>query len=811
MTAYQTDRSETLSKTTSISNDSPDLTSLKDTIVTENSPRYHSSHWGAFTAERRGENLIIEPFSKDPDPSPILQNIPAALNHPARLSRPLVRRGWLADGPGPDARRGQDDYVEVDWDTALDLAATELKRLGAGGDDEAETQLGRHVFGGSYGWSSAGRFHHAQSHVHRFLNSTFGGYVRSVDTYSTAAGSVILDTVVGNSSRIAREGRWWDHIRNTTELVIAFGGLPTRNLAVSPGGVSQHVARDAIDAATARGCHFVSVSPLADDFDVSDTATRYAPRPATDVAMMLGMAYHLHTSDLVDHDYIAQYTSGWDAMRAYLEGKTDQQPKTPEWAAEICGVPAADIINLAEEAARKRTLITVSYGLQRAENGEQPVWMGVVLSAMLGAKAEGSGFCYALGSMGNHGKPQLAVPLPTLPQGHNRSGDFIPVARISDLLLNPGANYTYRGETRQYGDIKLVYWAGGNPFHHHQDLARLQKAFSRPDTIIVHDSVGTATTCHADIIFPATITAEREDIGASAGDPFLMPMQKLAEPYGQARDDYAIFCDLADRLGCLETYSKGRTAREWLDKIYQKTQGVLAAQGNTAPGLEALMKGGPLELPVSDAPSMMEAFHNDPMGDSLVTENGKIQIFSDLVASTGLPGHPAWIPPQEWLGSELAKTHPFQLVANQPKGKLHSQLDFGPASMACKVEGREVARMNPDDAQALGIKDGDTIVLWNARGATLAVLETSNKVMPSVVQLSTGAWYAPREVAGIGKACVNGNPNTLTSDRPASCFSQGCSGQIGLVSIKKAKGSPPKAVPHHEVLARANVTLTQEI
>lgn len=771
--------------------------------MTDNSPLFHSSHWGAFTAERRGEDVIIKPFDKNPDPSHILQNISSALTHPARLSRPLVRRGWLTDGPGPDTRRGSDDYVEVDWDTALDLAATELKRLGAGSDNEAETQLGRHVFGGSYGWSSAGRFHHAQSHVHRFLNSTFGGFVRSVDTYSSAAGSVILDTVVGNTTRIQREGHWWEHIRDTTELVIAFGGLPLRSLAVSPGGISQHIARDAIETANTRGCHFVSISPLGDDFDASGHATRYAPRPATDVAMMLGMAYHLHANNLVDHDYIANYTSGWDELRAYLEGDTDQQPKTPEWAAEICGVPAADIIKLTEEAARKRTLITVSFGLQRSENGEQPVWMGLVLSAMLGSKAKGAGFCYALGSMGNHGKPQLGVPLPTLPQGHNRSGDFIPVARISDLLLNPGTEYTYRGETRQYGDIKLVYWAGGNPFHHHQDLTKLQSAFSRPDTIIVHDSVGTATTCHADIVFPATITAEREDIGASAGDPFLIPMAKFAEPYGQARDDYAIFCDIAERLGCLETYSKGRTTREWLENMYQKTQGVLAAQGNPAPDIDDLMKRGPLELPVTNNPSMMEAFHADPTGNSLATEDGRIQIYSKLVASTDLPGHPAWLPPQEWLGAELAKTHPFQLVANQPKGKLHSQLDFGPASMACKVDGREVARMNPSDADALEIKDGDTIVLWNARGATLAVLNTSNEIARSVVQLSTGAWYAPRTVTGTGTACVNGNPNALTSDRPASRFSQGCSGQLCLVSIKKAKDSSTETVPHHEVLARS--------
>ncbi|WP_324288936.1 molybdopterin-dependent oxidoreductase [Hoeflea ulvae] len=548
--------------------------------MTENSPRYHSSHWGAFSATREDGQLVIQPFDKDPDPSPILQNMISALNHPARLSRPLVRRGWLTDGPGPDGRRGSDDYIEMDWDKALDIAAAELKRLGGGIPDDGAT-LGRHVFGGSYGWSSAGRFHHAQSQVHRFLNMAFGGYVAAVDTYSSAAGSVILDTVAGNSTRISREGNWWQHIRDTTELVIAFGGMPVRNLSVSPGGSSQHIARDTIRMAAARGCHFASVSPLRDDFNTDANVTRYAPRPGTDVAMMLGMAHHLEAMGLVDHDYISKYTRGWEALNAYLQGHTDRQPKTAEWAETICGVPAAQIRALAEEAAHKRTLVTVSYSLQRAENGEQPVWMALVLSAMLGGTQAGAGFSYALGSMGNHGKPQLAVPLPTLPQGRNGSGDFIPVARISDLLLNPGAQYSYRGTTRRYGDIKLVYWAGGNPFHHHQDLSRLQQAFSRPDTIIVHESMCTATACHADIIFPATMTVEREDIGASAGDPFLMPMQKLTEPYGEARDDYAIFCDLAERLGCADSYSEGRSARDWLKHLYGRTETAMRQRGGT--------------------------------------------------------------------------------------------------------------------------------------------------------------------------------------------------------------------------------------
>ncbi|WP_324288935.1 molybdopterin dinucleotide binding domain-containing protein [Hoeflea ulvae] len=218
------------------------------------------------------------------------------------------------------------------------------------------------------------------------------------------------------------------------------------------------------------------------------------------------------------------------------------------------------------------------------------------------------------------------------------------------------------------------------------------------------------------------------------------------------------------------------------------------------PDFDSFMAGAPLALPLSDEPSMMEAFHADPDAAPLMTQSGRIEIFSELVASTGLPGHPAWLAPAEWLGASLSDTHGFQLVANQPRGKLHSQLDFGATSMAGKIAGREVARMNEEDARALGICKGDIITISNARGATLAAAEPSPDVMPRVIQLSTGAWYAPRRIEGVGIACVNGNPNAVTADRPTSRFSQGCSGQLSLVSVGKYQGQAPAAIRHEDLL-----------
>jgi biotin/methionine sulfoxide reductase len=227
--------------------------------------------------------------------------------------------------------------------------------------------------------------------------------------------------------------------------------------------------------------------------------------------------------------------------------------------------------------------------------------MAVVLAAMLGQIGlPGGGFAYALGSTSNTGKPPLAVPLPTMPTGRNSVSDFIPVARIADMLLNPGEAFDYNGQKLTYPNIKLVYWAGGNPFHHHQDLGRLHRAFARPDTVIIQDSAWTASARHADIVLPATITLEREDIGATAGDPLMIAMHRAVSPYREARDDHAIFSGLAERLAFGEAFTKGRPVRQWLEYLYEPTRRALAERGINAPDFAEFWEQGELALPVQD-------------------------------------------------------------------------------------------------------------------------------------------------------------------------------------------------------------------
>ena len=750
-------------------------------------PLPHSSHWGAFSVRVRDRDVAVVPHPQDADPSALLGNIPASVSHPARIARPAIRRGWLERGPGADERRGCDEFVAVSWPEALDRVGAELSRV-----DSAHGPRG--VFGGSYGWASAGRFHDAQHQLHRFLNLA-GGYVRSVNSYSSGAASVLLPHVIGPQSAVAGTSVSWAEMTGESALVLAFGGMALKNNDVGGGGTSRHVARGHLAAARRRGAEFHLVSPIRDDIPAMVEAVWHPIRPGTDVALMLGIAHTLVTEGLHDRAFLARYCEGWEAFERYLLGHGDGQAKDARWAAGICGLPAAEIASLARRCAGRRTLVTCSMSLQRAEHGEQPVWMSVVLAAMLGQIGlPGGGFAYALGATSNTGKPELAVPLPTLSTGRNGIADFIPVARIADMLLQPGAPFDYNGQRLAYPDAKLVYWAGGNPFHHHQDLGRLRRAFARPHTVIVHDSVWTATARHADIVLPVTITLEREDIGAAAGDPLLVAMHRAVAPYREARDDHAIFAELAERLGFADAFTEGRSVRQWLEHIYEGTRSALAARGVNAPTFDEFWEEGELALPTLPPDrGIVREFRRNPEAAPLPTPSGRIEISSAAIGGFGYadcPGHPAWLPPSEEPG-ERAR-FPLHLVANQPATRLHSQLDFGATSQGSKIAGREPVRIHPQDAAARGIEDGDVVRLYNERGACLAGAVLSEALRPGVVQLATGAWYDPEDPAAPVPFCVHGNPNVLTRDAGTSRLAQGCTGQLTRIEIERFAGPLPR-------------------
>ena len=758
--------------------------------VSNDPPALNGSHWGAFEPiVADGRVTEARPFAKDPDPSPLLRSIPDAVYHHSRVAQPAVRTGWLEHGPGGARdRRGADRYVAVSWDRALDLIAGEIKRVIRDRGNQA-------IYAGSYGWSSAGKFHHARTQLQRFLGG-IGGFTGARDTYSNAAGAVLVKNVLGSLQAMNGPGTSWKSIADHADLVVMFGGMPTRNTQVTPGGVGEHTTRGWLHQVKAAGVEFCNISPMRDDAAAYLDAEWIAPRPHSDTALMLALAHTLVVEGLHDADFLARYCAGFSRFRDYLLGEEDGVAKTADWAAGLSEISADRIRGLARRMAASRTFINVNWSLQRGDHGEQPIWAAIALAAVLGLVGlPGGGFGFGYGSMEGLAGLVQDSPTPSLSPGRNPTRSFIPVARIADLLLNPGQPFQYDGNDLVYPDIDLVYWCGGNPFHHHQDLNRLIRAWRRPSTIVVHDPWWTATARHADIVLPTTTTLERDDIGASPRDRFIIAMKQAIAPVGEARDDFAIFSDLAERFGTRESFTEGRTAFEWLRHIYDKARERANPRVLEWPRFNEFWRRGYLETPEAQTPTVIfEEFRMNPDANPLPTPSGRIEIFSEKIASynyADCPGHPTWMEPAEWLGSAIARTYPLHLLTTQPGTRLHGQMDMGRVSQQSKVAGREPMRINRADAEARGIGDGDVVRVFNNRGAILAGAVLTEDIRPGGIQISTGAWYDPVEPGTIGSLDKHGNPNVLTLDKGTSRLAQGPSAQTTLVQVEKFVGDPP--------------------
>jgi len=751
---------------------------------------HHCSHWGAFRARVRGGRLVsAEPFEKDPAPSLIQDSIPEAIYAESRVMRPMVRSGWLEEGPGGRTwGRGAEPFVPVSWEKALDLVAGEVGRVkGRFGNNS--------IFAGSYGWASAGRFHHSSTLLKRFLNGV-GGFTDQVNTYSTAAGTVILPHIVGTADAISF-GSSWDGLIRDSELIVMFGGVPLKNLQVAGGGPGEHLGEKWLCRAKDAGIEFVNIAPLRDDAADFLDAEWIHPRPNTDTALMLGIAHTLAEEELHDRAFLGRYCIGYEKFEAYLMGREDGQPKDANWAASIVDIKEDRIETLARRMAASRTMIMTNWSLQRADHGEQPFWMAITLAAMLGQIGlPGCGFGFGYGSMCGMGGPRERIATPKMRVGKNPTGSFIPVARISDLLLNPGGEYDYNGEARTYPDIHLVYWCGGNPFHHHQDINRLIRAWRKPETIIVHEPWWTATARHADIVLPATTTLERNDIGASSKDRFIIAMEKAIEPVGEAKNDFEIFSELAERTGTRELFDEGLGEMEWLRRIYEDAREQAAERMVDYADFDSFWEQGHVEIPTPTEPYVLHAdFRADPAGKALNTPSGKIEIFSETVDGFGYedcPGHPVWLEPLEWLGGDSSATYPLHMLSNQPATRLHGQMDFAGISRESKIKDREPVRLHPSDAAYRGISEGDVVRIFNGRGEILSGAVLSNRVRPGVIQISTGAWYDPVTPGRIGALDRHGNPNVLTPDKGTSRLGQGPIAQSALVEVERFEGVLPK-------------------
>jgi biotin/methionine sulfoxide reductase len=744
----------------------------------------HHSHWGAFHAEVEDGRIVgVRPFEHDPDPSHLINAIPDSVHSKSRIAEPMVREGWLKRSSRQDhgQGRGREPFVPVSWDRALDLVAGEIERVRREHGNAA-------IMGGSQGWSSAGLFHEARVQLHRFLAAS-GGYVDQVTNYSFGAALAFLPHILGSPQAVVGPLTSWSSIARHSRLIVLFGGANPKNTQVSKGGCASHSTSGWIAELARAGVEVVNISPIREDGPDAACPEWIPIRPNTDTAMLLALTHTLVSEGLHDQAFLATHCTGFERVLPYLLGETDGQPKDAAWAAKITGVPADAIRALARRMAARRTMVTASWSLQRAHHGEQPYWAVVLLASALGQIGlPGGGFGFGYGSGAGIGDPPLAFAAPAMDGIKNPINVAIPAARISDCLLNPGEPYDFNGKRGYYPDIRLVYWAGGNPFHHHQDINKLRRAFARPETVVVHDPWWTATARHADIVLPATTTLERNDIGGARRDKFIIAMQRAVEPVGEARHDFAIFSELARRLGCADAYTQGRDEMAWLRHLYAQFRQSAGTNAAAIPDFDTFWERGFLEIPAaSEEYVLFGDFRADPENSELRTPSGKIELYSEKIAGFGYddcPPHATWIEPWEWLGGVEAGTYPLHLVSSQPRDRLHSQMDCGPVSAGGKVAGREAITLHPEDARARGIRDGDVVRVHNTRGECLAGAIVNDVVTPGVVRLSCGAWYDPADDG----VCRHGNPNVLTRDQGTSKLGQGPSSATALVEVERWTG-----------------------
>jgi len=746
----------------------------------------HAAHWGFFDAVTENGRLVaVRPFAKDPVPASLIHSMPGTVHSAARVDRPYIRKGWL-EGRRRGHLRGGDAFVPVSWDRVTRLLAEEIARTRAEHGDAA-------IFGGSYGWSSAGRFHHAKSQLQRFLGLG-GGYTTSVNAYSYATAQALVPHILGTNEVFLGRMTDWAAVARHARLMLCFGGLAAKNGEVTSGGASTTYGPN-MRAAAAAGVRIVNISPYRGDTE-SALAAEWVPiRPGTDAALMLAMLHHITALGREDRAFLATHCVGWERLRPTLDART------PEWAEGVTGVPAGTIRDLAERCLDTPTMLTAAWSLQRADHGEQPYWALVALAAALGTIGKpGQGVAFGYGSSGGIGNPRREMPSISLPPARNPVAHFIPVGRITELLERPGGTLFYNGRELALPDTRMIFWAGGNPFHHHQDLNRLLRAWAHPETIVVSEPWWTGVARHADIVLPATTTLERNDIAHSSRDRFVRAMHRAIPVQGLARNDHDAFADLADAAGFRDRFTDQRDEGAWLRFLYGRWQAASAKFGFDAPDFERFWAEGHVELPPiapGEEYTQFADFHTDPEAHPLDTPSGKVELFSETIAAMNLadcPGMPTWFTPRESLVT--AEPGELHLLSYQPPTRLHSQLDPGPIAAADKIEGREPIRLHPEDAAARGLADGQVVRVFNARGACLAGVRVDAQLTRGVALLATGAWFDPLEPGRPGSLCVHGNPNVLTPDVATSALTQGLSAQSCLVRVEAWDGPLPPVRAH---------------
>ncbi|MEE8416504.1 MAG: molybdopterin-dependent oxidoreductase [Desulfobacterales bacterium] len=654
------------------------------------------------------------------------------VHHPERLLYPQKRTG----------AKGSGEFERISWDEAYQILAGELTRV-------KETYGNEGIFlatGGGY----LGSLHNGGNAAARLL-AQFGGFVTHYGNLSsegavwaslTQYGSVM----VGNSR---------EDLLNS-KMIILWGWDPAR--MISGTNTMYHLIK-----AKENGAKVIAIDPRYHD-TAATLADKWIPiRPGTDTAVMVAMANVMIKQNLHDQTFLDKYTVGFDKFKAYVLGQEDGVDKTPSWAAEISAVDAATIEGLAREyATTEPTALMDCQGPARSAMGEQYNRCAATLCAMTGnvGRPGGSAGGGLMGIPVGHMFRMSSIPPGKNPfelDGPRVKGTLDIRLRVAKRIhANKIFDAILQGKAGGYpADIKMAWSMCNNYLNQTGNSNKAAKALQKLEFFCVNELFMTAQARYADLVLPVTSAAERSDLTMPwPSGPYFTFVNRALEPLGECKSDLDIASELAERLGIKDF--NPHTEDEWLKMLVE-----LNPEYQTRiKGYDEFKKAGIHRIKL---PKPIVAFQEqieDPENHPFDTPSGKIEIYSQRVADLNnplCPPIPKYMITPEDRNDPLFEKYPLQLLTPHAKNRVHSEL--------YKVEWlREVeahrAWINPVDADPRGVGDGDEIYVFNDRGKVAIPAWVTERIIPGVICIFEGAWYAPDENGIDRGACAN----TLTND-----------------------------------------------
>jgi anaerobic dimethyl sulfoxide reductase subunit A len=617
-----------------------------------------------------------------------------------RILTPLIRTG----------PRGSGQFRAATWDEALRLTANKL--------GEIRAQHGPSAVLCRASAGVTGALHATYATLPRFMHF-FGGCTRLTGNYSTGAAQFILPYLLGKEwTRAGFDAATMQY----AALIILWGAnvLETRQGPEVPARLLE---------AKARGAQVVVVDPRR-SATVQHAATWWLPcRPGADAALMLAVLHVLLAEELADRPFIAAHSTGFDQLERYVLGQADGIPRTPAWAAEICGLPAAKIVRFARAyAAAKPAMLFPGYSIQRVFAGEEPFRLAIALQIATGNFGQRGGSTGAINSM-LPGPKVGRLPVPA-----SAGQPSLPVVRWPDAIL----------EGRRGGypsDIRAVYNLGSNFLNQGADIRKNMRAFEALDFAVTHEVFMTPTARFCDVIFPTATAFEKEDIGIPWAGNYLLYKPQILPPAGQARSDYDALSDLAERLGFGPAFTEGRSAADWVQRFIAQSE---------IPDPDEFRRTG-ITLAPDQARVGLADFAADPQRHPLSTPSGKVEITSEKYhRETGFPAIPTWQP------APADGRYPLRLISPKSPHFTHSQ---GWNLPALRQRAGHALTMHPADAASRGLADGDPARVFNAQGAAHIPVRLSEEIMLGVVSLPEGNWVE-LDAAGVD---VRGAANIFTA------------------------------------------------